>query len=405
MDRKLLLGVTGFGVALVVTSRLASAGVNLDPQTVMVGGFAAQPTASLRTVYDDNIYKVEKDAVSSFYQIVNPTIKLIKQDQLNVYSLTYSLRAGMYANDSNDSFNDHLFGADAHIEPNDRLRFDGNIKYGLLHDDRGSGLTGGSPVVIFTDPTNVAYLGEVDKYKSTAITGGFKYGAEDARGVFSAKTTLSQKRYSRLKASQIGDTDDQNTSVGMLFKIAEKSSLVVDVDRDTSDYQKPFNKLKSSVSTRYLAGFAWQNSVQTSGKVRFGKGKKTTDEGVSLNRQTWDVGVKWNPVDADTITLNAEKKVRTADAKDDEVNGRKVDLAWSHDWLDRFTTKVSYTNTDDSYKKGRKDTGDTYGIGAKYQLRRSVIVGADLTSKKNDSTKVGQSLDQKTVSVGIQLSL
>ncbi|HRH91596.1 MAG TPA: outer membrane beta-barrel protein, partial [Agitococcus sp.] len=166
MERKNILGVSLLGLTCLVGAQTASAEIALQPQAVPFGAFVLVPTLSAKTVFDDNIYNLSFDEVSSFSQVINPNFAFIAQDRANVYRFNYNLNAAGFANDSNDSYNDHRFDLNAHIEPSSRLRYDAGVAYSLLHDDRGTAASSGFGLdEIRGDGTSAnPGIGEVDKY-------------------------------------------------------------------------------------------------------------------------------------------------------------------------------------------------------------------------------------------------
>jgi hypothetical protein len=139
MECKNILGMSFLGLTCLVGAQSALAQVALKPQAIPFESFVLVPTLNTRTVFDDNIYSLDANEVSSFSQVVNPNFTFLAQDRLNVYQLFYNLNAAGFANDSNDSYNDHKLGVSAHLEPSVRLRYDAGLTYALLHDDRGTG--------------------------------------------------------------------------------------------------------------------------------------------------------------------------------------------------------------------------------------------------------------------------
>jgi len=122
MECKNVLGVSLLGLTCLVGAQTANAEIALQPQAVPFGSFVLIPTLSAKTVFDDNIYSLSSNEVSSFSQVINPNFAFVAQDRANVYKLIYNLNAAGYANDSNDSYNDHKVDLSAHIEPTARLR-------------------------------------------------------------------------------------------------------------------------------------------------------------------------------------------------------------------------------------------------------------------------------------------
>jgi hypothetical protein len=96
-------------------------------------------------------------------------------------------------------------------------------------------------------------------------------------------------------------------------------------------------------------GVTWENSAQTTGKLRLGQGKRSVDGGADINKFTWDLGVVWKPVALDTININGGARASDASGDYSSVENTNYSLSWTHDWLDRFNTTVSLGSSKDDY--------------------------------------------------------
>jgi hypothetical protein len=231
MERKNILGVSLLGLTCVIGAQAAVAQTALQPQAIPYGSFVLVPTLNTRTVFDDNVYSLSFNEVSSFSQVINPSLNFIAQDRLNVYKLGYTLNAAGFANDSNDSYNDHKIDLSAHLEPTARLRYDAGLAYGMLHDDRGTGASSGFSLYQIRDDANGdgvldGGIGEVDKYDLATLRGGVEYGAKTARGLLVANADFNQKRYSRASSAKTRDNDTLNLLLGLRARVMPKTTFL-----------------------------------------------------------------------------------------------------------------------------------------------------------------------------------
>ena len=319
MERKNILGVSLLGLTCVIGAQTAVAQTALQPQAIPYGSFVLIPTLNTRTVFDDNIYSLSSNEVSSFSQVINPSLNFVAQDRLNVYKLGYTLNAAGFANDSNDSYNDHKIDLSAHLEPTSRLRYDAGLAYGMLHDDRGTGASSGFSLFEIRSDANQdgvvdAGIGEVDKYDLTTLRGGVEYGAKTARGLLVANADFNQKRYSRASSALARDNDTLNLLLGLRARVMPKTTFLVDYEVSDTNYDADpaIGGTADTTDNRLLAGVTWENTAQTTGKLRLGQGKRQIDGAKDINKFTWDLGMVWKPLALDTINVNAG--ARTADA-------------------------------------------------------------------------------------------
>ena len=395
------------GLTCLVGAQSALAQVALKPQAIPFESFVLVPTLNTRTVFDDNIYSLDANEVSSFSQVVNPNFTFLAQDRLNVYQLFYNLNAAGFANDSNDSYNDHKLGVSAHLEPSVRLRYDAGLTYALLHDDRGTGASSGFSLGrIRNDANNDGVfdggIGEVDKYKLTTLSGGVEYGAKTARGLLVANGDINQKRYSRQSSADARDNDTVNVLLGLRARLMPKTTFLVDYEISDTNYDGTSPDTKDN---RILAGITWENAIQSTGKLRLGQSNRQIDGAADLDKFTWDLGLIWKPVALDTISINGGARASDG-VNNTTIENTNYSVSWTHDWADRFNTTLSLGVSEDDYQGVvRTDETTTYGIFANYQMRRWLVLSAGINSSDKDSTDLNVSNKRNVMSIGAQVSL
>ncbi|MDO8329925.1 MAG: outer membrane beta-barrel protein [Fluviicoccus sp.] len=401
MERKLKLVVASTGLALLMGSRIASAEVALEPQGIQYGSFAFVPTLKTELGYDDNVYNFSDSEIGSFYLGVAPNFTLLTQDRNNTYQLSYALDGRTYSHKSDDSYLDQALGGSARIEPNARLRLNGGVSYKMLHESRGTGRSSGYTM------DQLEAMGEVDKYDVAGIDGGLEYGALDARGMIVAALGFAQKEYDRSKVAASRDNDQMTASLGLRVRVLPKTKMTFDLERVDTNYS---GAAQDAVDDRYYVGVAWENSAQTTGKLRLGKSKRDVSAGNSSSRLAWDAGVVWSPLARDTVSFITGRK--TAEA--DDTQGTSVDtnasISWKHAWLDRLNTELGFGKFKTEYinAKGanyRDDDSDKWRIAMNYQMRRWAVLHAGIDNSNRDSTEAGFDSKRNIFTLGAMLSL
>ena len=404
MECKNILGMSFLGLTCLVGAQSALAQVALKPQAIPFESFVLVPTLNTRTVFDDNIYSLNSNEVSSFSQVINPNLSFVAQDRLNVYQLFYNLNAAGFANDSNDSYNDHKLGVNAHLEPSVRLRYDAGLTYALLHDDRGTGASSGFGIDQIRGDGTAANLGmgEVDKFNLATISGGVEYGAKTARGSLVANGDINQKRYSRQSSADARDNDTVNVLLGLRARLMPKTTFLVDYEISDTNYDGTSPDTKDN---RILAGITWENAIQSTGKLRLGQSNRQIDGAADLDKFTWDLGLIWKPVALDTISINGGARASDG-VNNTTIENTNYSVSWTHDWADRFNTTLSLGVSEDDYQGVvRTDETTTYGIFANYQMRRWLVLSAGINSSDKDSTEPDVSNKRNVMSIGAQVSL
>lgn len=418
MECKNVLGVSLLGLTCLVGAQTANAEIALQPQAVPFGSFVLIPTLSAKTVFDDNIYSLSFNEVSSFSQVINPNFAFVAQDRANVYKLIYNLNAAGYANDSNDSYNDHKVDLSAHIEPTARLRYDAGLAYGMLHDDRGTGISSGFSLGQIRGDGTAANpgIGEVDKYDLTTLRAGMEYGAKTARGLLVANADFNQKSYSRASSATSRDNDTLNVLLGLRARLMPKTTFLVDYEISDTNYDKDVAQggTADTKDNRLLAGVTWENTVQSTGKLRLGQGKRKVDGAKDIDKFTWDLAFIWKPVSLDTINVSAGAKTTDATFPNASVENTNYNLSWTHDWLDRVSSTVNLGAAKDDYDLApnapagtiiRSDDTKTYGLAVNYQMRRWLVLTAGVSSSDKSSSDPQFSNKRNVMSIGAQVGL
>lgn len=409
MECKNIVGVSLLGLTCLLGAQTASAEIALQPQAVPFGSFVLVPTLSAKTVFDDNIYNLSFNEVSSFSQIINPNFAFIAQDRANVYRLNYNLNAAGFANDSNDSYNDHRVDLNAHIEPSSRLRYDAGVAYSMLHDDRGTAASSGFTLgEIRGDGTSAnPGIGEVDKFNLATLRLSGEYGAKTARGLLVAATDFNQKRYSRDSSAQTRDNDTINLLLGIRARLMPKTIFLVDYEFTDTAYKTDIGAGGSpdTKDSRILAGVTWENTAQTTGKLRLGQSSRQIDGAADVDKFTWDLGMIWKPVVLDTISISGGG--RTSDGVNNTtIENTNYSVSWTHNWLERFNTAVNFGISEDEYQGiVRNDETTTYGISANYQMRRWLVLGVGINTSDKDSTELNVSNKRNVMSISAQVGL
>lgn len=406
MERNLKLGIAGAGLALLMGTQAAFAGVALDPQLIQYGSFAFVPTLKTYAGYDDNLYNFSVGEVGSYYLGVSPSFMLLAQERYNAYRLNYELDGRTYSHKSDDSYLDHNLSATAHVEPNGRLRLDGGIAYKMLHDARGTGRSSGFTHSQILGTNTLRGMGEVDKYDVLSADGKMEYGAKDARGMVVASLGVAQKRYDRAAATP-RDNDQVTGGLGFHVRVLPKTKATLEWEHVDTNYD---GTTADTVDDRYYAGLVWENTVQTTGKLRLGKSKRDVSGAKGRSKFSWDAGLVWSPVERDVVTLMTGSKVGDSDTLADSSVNTSYSVAWKHDWAERLNSEVGVAIATTEYQnaagaKYRTDDTNTYRAGLNYQMRRWLVLNGGVELTNRDSNAAFFDSDRTIYTVGAHISL
>ncbi len=402
MESRKLRAWSCLAVGLGLVSQAVNAKVALDPQSIDLEPFRLVPMVSAELRQDDNIYSLSSGEVDSLVAIISPSLVLAAQDRENSYTAQYALKAGLYDADGDDNYLDHIFKVNGHFEPSSRFRFDAGVGYSFLHDDRGTGFSSGQGLAF------IQAMSGVDEYTLASLNGGVEYGAADAVGRVVLNGSFNQKRYDRDVVADVRDNDTLNSLLGFRFRLMPKTSLLLDYERVDTSYEGGVTP--DTLDNRFLVGLQWENSAQTTGKLRIGDGRREVSGEEDRSSFTWDAGVVWSPLEYSSFTFDGGQRETDGDFPTVSIESKTFALGWNHDWSDRVSSRLSYSlGTDDhavvTGNPSRSDDQTSISANVNYQMRRWLVFGAGLTSSERESNQSQFDNQRQIFSINAQVSL
>lgn len=398
------VALSSLAMAIALVAQAAKAGVALDPQAIDLEPFRLVPMLGVQAIMDDNIYNLSTDEVDSMIMVVSPSVSLAAQDRDNTYTLSYGINAGFYSEDGDSNYIDHALSAGAGLNVTSRTKLDLGASYSLLHDDLGTGATEGIGAAA------IAALSEPDQYSLVGLNGAMTYGAEGAAGQLALNLGLTNKRYDRDAAAVARDLDTLNYGVGFRYRVMPKTKVTFDIERSEGSYKNAVTANASDFEqTAFLVGATWENSAQTTGRIRLGQTERTVESGFDKSGFTYDANVTWSPRELTRFNFTLSQGFSDGTLPTASIETTNYSVAWSQDWLERLSTTLSFGLTNQDHERIdnviRED--DVTNIGAKvdYQMRRWLVFGAGVSSKSADSTLDQYDVDRNVVFLSVQASL
>jgi hypothetical protein len=156
---------------------------------------------------------------------------------------------------------------------------------------------------------------------------------------------------------------------------------LVDYEISDTNYDVDLSKggAADTKDNRLLAGITWENTIQTTGKLRLGQSKRKVDGGKDIDKFTWDLGMTWKPLVLDTININAGARTSDATLPYTSVENTNYSVSWTHDWLRSpkyYVANFGVSTDDYTGIPNRSDDVTTYGVAVNYQMRRWLILNA-----------------------------
>ncbi|WP_415897592.1 outer membrane beta-barrel protein [Neptuniibacter sp. QD72_48] len=371
----------------------------IDPAPAKLGPLQVIPQFNVQVGHDDNIYSTDSNKVDSVITVVNPSVQAVLEKGLDVYSLNYAIKHGIYENDSADNYTDHDLSAQAYLDFNIRNRLELLARYLKAHEDRGSGLNQGSNATANAAPV---------EYDVTTLSAKYGFGAQDAKGRIEVAAELNDREYSNFR-SQTAAKDRESSKVTGTFyyRVMPKTSLLFEIEHEEIDYDLASVTLDSS-ETEYLVGATWDATAKTTGIFKIGYAEKDFD---SASREdddgiSWELAVNWAPKTYSVVSFVTSREEEETDGTGNYIDTTSWNLGWEHDWGNRIISRVGYGQSDSDYvSSSRSDESEIYGVGVTYQLQRWLDLGLDYSYSDRTSNQSGLDYDKNAVYFTVQGSL
>lgn len=363
----------------------------LEPQSVDVFGLQFTPTLAVKESYDDNFRELEHSKESSWITSIKPEFELLAEDRNSAYRLNYQANSEIYHDDSDASNTDHKLTLESIMEftSSQRLKLTGLYR---KTEDTG----------------DTAVEDENDKYHSTSIGGIYTLGSTSAANRLDLGASYEELRYDN--SGQINaDEERDTTAVNAVWyhRLGGATQSLVEVRHADYDYvlkDSPRNNEANSV----LVGGIWDATAKTTGKVRVGYQKKDFDDDSrdDLTSPMWEVGVDWSPRTYSKVSLNTTRAFDEGDDGSDAIKNTSSELAWSHGWTERLTSKVFYEFAKRDYEgQDRSDDLSSAGVSLTLKTRRWLDIGVGYTYRDNDSSAANESYTRNVYMVSLTGSL
>lgn len=378
-------------LAAAVSVALCANAWALEPQSVKLGdGLTFTPTLQVSERYDDNFRAVEKNEESSWITGITPTFTLAAEGRKSAYELTYSANTDIFHSSHADDNTDH------HLTANAGFEFDARNRLVL---------SAGHHKV--EETASLDQNAENDKYSTSNIGGLYTFGAATARTQLDFGANYEELRYqnsNNLNADKERDTTALSSTA--YYRVAPKTRLLVEARH--TDYDYVTNTRLNSNNIALLGGVTWEATAKTTGTVKIGAEKKRFDDS-SIDDKSgslWEVGASWAPRTYSTFNLNTRRALDEGYSGASSIQSQSTTLSWNHEWLDRLSSDVSYTYSDQEYQDVKRDDKiKTLGLGLTYEMRRWLDIGVGYKYSENDSSAANKSYERNIYSISFTASL
>ncbi len=365
------------------------------PGSIPLGPINAYPSVGLALKHDDNLFSTSNNTTGDWSKILTPSVRLEAKQAANTYSLTLGSTLGRYNNSTADDYTNYNVNGLADLDLTARFRAKLKADYIDAQDPRGS--------------TNNALSAVPDRYRQNYLGGIASYGAQGAQGRIDFELGGLTRRYYNNRATTFAsDRDNTDTGATFYWRIAPKTSLLLQAKHTKIDYLSSVST-QDSTENRLLGGVTWEATAKTTGIFKLGMVKKSFDDPAidSSTRPSWEGAIKWSPRTYSTFDFNLGRApAETTGGIGNFIDKTTTGALWTHQWTSRVTTEANASYVTDQYKGfDREDKTQNFGLKATYSMRRWLNLGADYGHTFRDSSDDGFDFKRNTIMLFVNATL
>lgn len=353
------------------------------------GPFRALPRVNLDYIATDNLFNTKNREKSSGIVVINPGLTLEAGTASMKYILDADITAGHHTRSDDDDYADLALSGQAIYSPNSRIKLDLSAAFAKGHEARGTGRSEGA--------TSVSGIEKPDEFDKSNLGAEFTYGVAGAKGQIILSLDYTNLEYTNNRAgTRPRDRDGYGQGGIFKWRVAPKTRVLVEFRNNEIDYDfTPAGTAKlDSDEQHYLLGVEWQATYKTAGSFKIGRMHKDFDSSSrsDISSGTWEAGIVWKPRSYSTVNISTGRAFGETNGTGDASESDYFSVAWSHAWVERFSTTLSYDYSGDEYPGSatlatskRKDDTDTYALAANYKARRWLTLGAGIEHVDKES--------------------
>ena len=348
--------------------------------------------------YDDNVRRTARRTESSMVARARPKAVVDGRIGRHGFRLGYAGDYGLFADVSDENYDDHAFIATGDLSFSRRLRgfFDSGLTFG--HDERGD--------------TTARLIGSrtPDRWRRYHIGGDLVFGRASAsvlptQGEIGVSFEQSGTR--NLNNNQSArDYHQQAIGLNGRYNVGPKLALVVDTGLIFTDYNDPATTLDAR-ETDLLVGVAWQATAKTSGEVKFGTLRKDfyDPRQDDISGGNWDVEIQWQPKTFSAVTVYASRFTEEAGQGGGSAVTDTAGIRWRHGFTNRLELNAGLDYSESDFVIGRDDEQIDLNASLSYQVNRWAHLSGGFEYASRDSDNPLADFDNSIVFIELNTKL
>ncbi|GAB2649312.1 outer membrane beta-barrel protein [Vibrio panuliri] len=394
-----------YGVIAIIGGLISVPAIaNKSDGYITESGLKIVPLLDSNLEHVDNIgrFSDAEDPQSSTVFIIEPGVALQSDRNGNTYQLAYQLSSGTYFDSSDDNFIDHRLTSNNFIQLSRRHGVGLNYTFLNLHEERGSGLLAGDSLSTIAD--------EPVKYSLHNLSATYVFGSKGAKGQIESNIRYENKRFKNYRditligltqvSTRYKDYDELGGGIAFYYRVSPVTQLLAEIDVADREYKlndPETGRSQDNFDAYYYLGARWEMTGKTEGRLRVGLQDKSYQDSTKkdFDGLSWDLSLRWQPVDYSTVTLDGSLKAIDANQGFDSVDQTNISASWKHFWSSNYYTNSSIGLMMDDYSESsREDDLLKADLSIGYEIIDYVDLSSGWRYENNNSTINGNTYDQ-----------
>ena len=211
-------------------------------------------------------------------------------------------------------------------------------------------------------------------------------------------------------ATATRDRDDTSGAARLFYRIAPKTSLVVEGRITNYEYQtgSPLAPGLDSFDYNILAGITWEALNKTTGAIKVGSKDKDFDDAARQDGDAfnWEVEIVWSPRTYSIVTLSTSRDFNETNGTGNFIESDTYSVNWSHYWTEHVSTTVDFTYIEDTFDPTtRADDKINVGILLNYDIRNWLTLSGGYRYDERDSNRSAFDYERNIFLISTTISL
>ncbi|MFT2090314.1 outer membrane beta-barrel protein [Paraglaciecola sp. 2405UD69-4] len=354
-----------------------------------------RPEVWVNLVSDSNVFRTTSK-VDDNILLVNPTFSYAIQNGKNVFEGSYVGNYATFFSNKDLNYDEHNLSLSSLFDFSARFKTELDLTY--LNEIEAPG-TNNALATQFT---------EFNQREDSNFVARFLYGSQQSSGQFVLQYTYRDLNYSN-NGQEFRDYISNMFKGTFFYRVAPRTRLLLEGSLSNLSYQNTQVIDLSSIQSVYSLGVQWNNTDLITSVFKIGYQDVDFDDNnrSDLSGLSYFVNLTWQATPNSIVRVDAR---RAAQESAEQFLGGYISSIFTfnltHDITDNTTMSFRYSYTDNDFKDSLFRKDETQGLTTRlaYNSKDWLLIYAEYTVNKRDSSIQQFNFDANIISVGVKLS-